>query len=121
MTMMSAARTPQPPNPPTRGENARVDHVKVAPQSGSALFICWKAIETKNIGTKASTVTMGACTPIATTTKPSVAAKLYAGAVEAMPITTLETNPSAPVLRPFSGARLAGSTIKATIPRPLQL
>jgi len=52
--------------------------VNVAPQSGSALFICWKAIEMKNIGTKARIATIGACTPIATTTNPSVAARLYA-------------------------------------------
>ena len=56
------------------------------------------------MGMKARIVTIGACSPIATTTKPSVAARLYAGAVEATPMTTLEIRPSAPVLRPFSGA-----------------
>ena len=114
--MMSAAMTPQPPIQPTRGLNALVAHVKVAPQSGSALFICWKAREMNHIGKKAQMVTIGACTPIATTTKPSVAARLYAGAVEAMPMTTLEIRPSAPDLSPFSCARFAGSTINATLP-----
>jgi hypothetical protein len=38
---------------------ARVAQVKVAPQSGSARFICWKAMEMKNIGTKARMVTIG--------------------------------------------------------------
>src|ERR1039458_3237725 len=69
-----------------------------------------------HMGKKARTVTTGAWRPIATTTKPSVAAMLYAGAVEATAMTMLEIRPSAPVLRPFSGARLAGSTISATLP-----
>ena len=76
MTMMSAASTPQPPIQPTRGVKALVAQVKVAPQSGSALFICWKAMEMKNMGTKARMVTIGAWSPMATTTKPSVAARL---------------------------------------------
>ncbi len=38
MTRMSAARMPQPPAQPARGPNARVAHVNVVPQSGSALF-----------------------------------------------------------------------------------
>ena len=47
----------------------------------------------------------GACTPTpAMTTKPSVAARLYAGAVDARPITALDSNPSAPDLRPLSAA-----------------
>src|SRR5882672_3800946 len=33
--------------------------------------------------------------------KPSVAARLYAGATDATPITTLETSPRAPDLRPL--------------------
>jgi hypothetical protein len=53
-----------------------VAHVKLAPQSGSALFICWNASETKNMGMNARMVTMGACRPIATTTNPRVAARL---------------------------------------------
>ena len=41
MTMTSAAMMPQPPIQPARGPNARVAHVKVVPQSGSALLSCW--------------------------------------------------------------------------------
>jgi len=44
----------------------------------------------------------GALTPTTITTKPSVAAKLYAGAVEATPMTTLDSNPSTPGLSPLS-------------------
>ena len=66
---------------------------------------------------KARIVTIGACSPMATTTKPSVAARLYAGAVEATPMTMLEIRPSAPAFKPFSGAPCAGSTtIEATSP-----
>jgi hypothetical protein len=35
------------------------------------------------------------------TTKPRLAARLYAGAVDATPTTTLEISPSAPPLRPL--------------------
>ena len=38
MTRTSAATMPQPPNQPLFGPNARVAHVNVVPQSGSALF-----------------------------------------------------------------------------------
>ena len=39
MTRMSAATMAQPPNQPqVFGPNARVAHVNVVPQSGSALF-----------------------------------------------------------------------------------
>src|ERR1035438_3812200 len=50
----------------------------------------------------ATTATSGAFRPTAMTTKVRVAARLYAGAVEATPITTLETRPSAPPFRPLS-------------------
>src|SRR5664279_586525 len=49
---------------------------------------------------------------------PSVAARLYAGAVEATPITTLERSPIAPVLRPLppsSDDRTGGLTASAVI------
>jgi hypothetical protein len=39
MTRMSAATMAQPPAQPVLGPNARVPHVNVVPQSGSALFI----------------------------------------------------------------------------------
>ena len=46
---------------------------------------------------------MGACRPaMAMTTKPKVAARLYAGAVEATPTTTEEMKPRAPPLSPLS-------------------
>ena len=38
MTRMSAATIAQPPAQPDPGLNARVAHVNVVPQSGSALF-----------------------------------------------------------------------------------
>ena len=41
MTITSAAMMPQPPIQPARGPKARVAHVNVVPQSGSALFSCW--------------------------------------------------------------------------------
>ena len=63
-----------------------------------------------SIGMKASSMIDGAFSPTipspfaVATTKPRLAASEYAGAVEAIPITTLETKPRAPVLRPFSSA-----------------
>ncbi len=59
---------------------------------------------------KETIITAGAWNPIpwTATTNPSVAARLYPGAVDATPITRLDTQPSAPVFRPFS-----------TRPRPL--
>src|SRR5208282_2791474 len=59
-------------------------------------------IEQSSIGMNATTATRGALRPTAMTTKVRVAARLYAGAVEATPITTLETRPSAPLFRPLS-------------------
>ena len=55
---------------------------------------------------KATSITAGAWNPIppTATTNPSVAARLYPGAVDATPITRLDTQPSAPVFRPFSPA-----------------
>ena len=59
-------------------------------------------MEQSSIGMNASSATAGALRPTAATTKNKVAARLYAGAVEATPITTLETRPSAPPFRPLS-------------------
>src|ERR1700753_733480 len=50
----------------------------------------------------AMTATIGEPSPTPATMKPSVAARLYAGAVEATPMTVAETSPRAPVLRPLS-------------------
>src|SRR4051794_9934983 len=60
----------------------------------------------RSIGTKAASMMAGACTPTpaTATTRPSDAARLYPGAVEATPMTTLDTKPIAPVFRPFSPA-----------------
>ncbi len=100
---MSATTIPQPPHHPVLGPKARVPQVKVVPQSGSALFNALYPYETHNMGMKAMIVMIGACSPlIAMTTKPRVAARLYAGAVDATPTTTEDTNPSAPPLRPLS-------------------
>ena len=95
---------------------ALVAHVKVAPQSGSALFIWAKATEMHHIGMKARMVTIGACTPIATTTKPSVAAMLYAGAVEATAMTTLEIRPARRSLIP--SARTDAPALRSASRRP---
>src|ERR1700722_8979424 len=45
---------------------------------------------------------MGEPSPTTATMSPSVAARLYAGAVEATPMTVAETSPRAPVLSPLS-------------------
>ena len=52
---------------------------------------------------KETIITAGAWNPIpwTATTNPSVAARLYPGAVDATPITRLDTQPRAPVFRPF--------------------
>ncbi len=57
---------------------------------------------------KASSMIAGAFTPTRITTKPRLAARLYAGAVDDMPTTTLEISPSAPPLSPLD----------STLPRP---
>src|ERR1051325_10317182 len=54
-----------------------------------------------NIGTKASSRMIGPLEPTSCAMYPSVAERLYAGAVEATPITIVETRPSAPTLRPL--------------------
>ena len=63
----------------------------------------------QNIGTNETSSTAGACvpTPATATSRPSVAAIEYAGAVDATPITTLETKPIAPLRRPGSSAIVA--------------
>ena len=77
MTRMSATTIPQPPHHPVFGPKARVPHVNVVPQSGSALFNALYPYEMNSMGTKAMIVMIGACNPLmAMTTKPSVAARL---------------------------------------------
>src|SRR3954470_6175308 len=62
-----------------------------------------------SIGKNASTTTTGVCRPTNATTKPSVAARLYAGATEATPMTVVEKRPSAPDLRPLSRGSAAAA------------
>ena len=62
----------------------------------------------KSIGRNARIITAGDCRPTASATAPIVAARLYAGAVEATPITTLDIRPSAP---PFSPLSPPGSSV----------
>src|ERR1700686_4963569 len=90
ITSRAAAMIPQPPIQPVLGPNARAPHVNVVPQSGSLEFSSLYAKAMKSMGMKAITVTIGACRPIATTTNPSVAARLYAGAVDATATTVVE-------------------------------
>ena len=58
----------------------------------------------KYMGTNASSMIEGAFTPTAMTTKPRVAARLYAGAVEAIPMTIEDTRPTVPRFKPLSTA-----------------
>src|SRR5579864_2936133 len=62
-----------------------------------------------SIGRNDTTSVPGLCTPTTATMRPSVAAMLYAGAVEETAITTLETSPRAPARRPLSRAAGAGA------------
>src|SRR5664279_5865884 len=57
------------------------------------------------------------------TIPPRVAARLYAGAVEATPMTTLETSPKAPDLRPLppSSELLGRADTASTVMYQLQL
>ena len=59
-------------------------------------------MEVRKIGTNAITATIGEPSPTTATMNPSVAARLYAGAVDATPMTMEETSPRAPGLSPFS-------------------
>src|SRR5579875_491897 len=101
MTSTSEATIAQPPAQPVLGPNARAAQMNVVPQSGSALFSSLKPIEHSSIGTNASRATSGDFSPTAATTKKRVAARLYAGAVEATPMATLDARPRAPGLRPL--------------------
>ena len=72
--MVPATATPQPPSHPTHGPKAFVAHVNVVPQSGTSLFSSRYANAMSSIGTKAMMKAIGACSPTASTTNPSVAA-----------------------------------------------
>src|SRR5215475_6218552 len=58
----------------------------------------------QSIGRNDTISVPGLCTPTTATIRPSVAAMLYAGAVEETAITTLDISPSAPARRPLSWA-----------------
>src|SRR5215472_9998221 len=67
------------------------------------------------MGTNARMAIIGDRRPTAATTKPSVAAMLYAGATEAVAITVLDISPSAPDLRPFSSGCSVGATASLAV------
>src|ERR1700744_2371086 len=56
----------------------------------------------QSIGRNDTISVPGLCTPTTATIRPSVAAMLYAGAVDETTITTLDSSPSAPARRPLS-------------------
>src|SRR5580658_1998617 len=112
ITMTSAAMIPQPPIQPVRGPNARAAQVKVMPQSGSALFSSRKANAMHSIGRNDTMSVPGLCTPTTATMRPSVAAMLYAGAVDETAITTLDSSPSAPARRPLSGGATGSAMVR---------
>ena len=114
ITMMSAAMMPQPPIQPVRGPNARAVQVNVVPQSGSALFSSRNATAMHSMGRNDTMSVPGLCTPTTATMRPSVAAMLYAGAVEETAITTLDISPSAPARSPLSCAAGAQTEAAAT-------
>src|SRR5881392_4215449 len=80
----------------------------------------------QSIGRNDTISVPGLCTPTAATIRPSVAAMLYAGAVEETAITTLESSPSAPARRPLSweaapwaaaGAAITGGAVVSALTR----
>src|SRR5262245_21929936 len=101
ITMTSAATITQPVIQPRCLPNARATQVKLVPQSGSTSLSARYAYEMNSMGTNASSKMIGALVPTSCATKPSVAERLYAVAVEATPITIVDTRPSAPTLRPL--------------------
>src|SRR4051794_6507809 len=106
---ITAARViPQPPIQPTQGPNVRLPHVNVVPQSGSSRLSCANATAIAIMGKNASNSTAGACSPTAMTTNPSVAVMLYAGAVAARPMMTLERRPMADPRSPLSTGSVTG-------------
>src|SRR5215218_2918560 len=72
-----------------------------------------------SMGTNASHRTAGDCSPTAAATKPKVAARLYPGAVEATPITTLERKPSAPPLSPLPPISVSRSSAPGALFSPI--
>ena len=74
----------------------------------------------KYIGMNASSMIAGAFRPApAATTKPRLAAREYAGAVDAMPTTTLPNRPRAPDFRPLLSTVLVESACADWVTVPL--
>ena len=73
-----------------------------------------------SIGTNAITITIGVWKTTIATTAPMVAASEYAGAVDETPMTTLDSSPSAPVLRPLppGPSAVAGGSAVTVMPGP---
>ncbi len=68
-----------------------------------------------SMGMKASSTMSGESRCTLTAMNPSVAARLYAGAVDATPMMTLDSRPSAPDLSPFSTGASPGVISSATL------
>src|SRR5512141_238772 len=68
-----------------------------------------------SIGMNATHMIAGAWTPTASATSPSETARLYAGAVDATPITMFDRYPNAPVLRPLVPGAPSGAAVAAVI------
>src|SRR5215213_7313046 len=73
----------------------------------------------RSMGTNDRQRTEGDCSPTAAATKPKVAARLYPGAVEATPITTLERKPSAPPLSPLPPISVSRSSAPGALFSPI--
>src|SRR5215208_3859045 len=101
ITITSATTSAQPLSQPVRGPNAFAAHVKLVPQSGVLALSDLYAYEMNSIGRNASNMMIGDLSPTVWATPPRVAARLYPGAVDATPMTTLESRPIAPSLSPF--------------------
>ena len=105
MTRVPDNNVAQPAIQPIQGPILRVTHAKVVPQSVSTRFSRSNATAMHSIGRNAISSTAGAAVlpgPSSFDTRPSVAARLYAGAVEAMPIASAAVKPMAPGRRPWS-------------------
>ena len=92
ITMMSARKIAHPLIQPIWGPNARVVQANVVPASGSARLRKRYPTDTNRIGMNDTIRTAGAWkpTPVTATMNPSVAARLYAGAVDATAMTRFE-------------------------------
>src|SRR6266540_3157184 len=89
MTRVPDNNVAQPAIQPIHGPMLRVTQAKVVPQSASTRLSRSNATAMHSIGRNAISSTAGTAVlagPSSFDTKPSVAARLYAGAVEAMPI-----------------------------------